>query len=138
MNFRTSLALLTFLLTAQSVTGGGNCAGTGTGLTPLTELSGTYQGHQGYLYDGSNTRPKELTDQAPKIETINGKIVLASLGMSRLGGDQCGSGRPLRGSVLLSSSASFAAAASSSRRRCRARSSPAGASCNTFSSVIAS
>lgn len=78
------VSLLVLLLTGQSAIAGGNCAGTGTGLIPLTELTGTYQGQQGYLYDGSNVRPRELTDQAPKTEPISGKVVLASLGMSNV------------------------------------------------------
>jgi hypothetical protein len=69
-------------LSFVNLTAGGDCSGTSTGLIPLTELTGTYFGHAGFLYDGTNQRPQLLTDSAPPLSPINGKIVMASLGMS--------------------------------------------------------
>ncbi len=66
----------------STVWGGGNCSGTSTGLIPITELRGNYQGSAGLLYDGSNQRPAALTAAAPPVEPIDGRIVVAGMGMS--------------------------------------------------------
>src|SRR5437667_2715807 len=74
-----------------------NASGTSTGSVPLTDLGrGTYQGFPGGLYPGgSNVRPAAHDaagisiagqivprDSAGAADNVNGKIVLASLGMS--------------------------------------------------------
>ena len=73
-----------------------NCAGTQTGMVPLTSLgAGTYQGYGGGLYPGgSNTRPFAhdvagiaIADAIAPIDTFgnastDGRIVMISIGMS--------------------------------------------------------
>jgi len=74
-----------------------NCSRTSVGLTPLNELgSGLYRGYQGGLYPGGgNKRPQahdsiglafarqvQPLNSAGSIDTVNGKIVLLSIGMS--------------------------------------------------------
>ncbi|MGH7731997.1 MAG: hypothetical protein ACRENJ_12200 [Candidatus Eiseniibacteriota bacterium] len=73
-----------------------NCAGTQTGLVPLTALgTGTYQGYQGGLYPGgSNTRPPAhdaagiaIAGAIAPLDTFGvadpgGRIVFISIGMS--------------------------------------------------------
>ena len=85
MKFRLNRALfyLTVLLGMTcNLMAGGNCSGTSTGLIPITQLTGSYLGSAGFLYDGSNERPQSLTTAAPPVSPINGKIVVAGMGMS--------------------------------------------------------
>ncbi len=76
--------------------GASNCAGTSTGLVPLTDLgTGFYQGVQGGLYPGgSNNRPPAhrvaglaIANAIAPLDTFgnpdpNGRVVLISIGMS--------------------------------------------------------
>jgi uncharacterized protein (TIGR03382 family) len=74
-----------------------NCSGTSTGMVPLTDLgAGLYNGRMGGLYpDGNNTRPGahdaaglaiasslQPLDAAGNPDSVNGKLVMASLGLS--------------------------------------------------------
>jgi hypothetical protein len=73
-----------------------NCAGTSTGLVPLTDLGvGSYQGVQGGLYAaGSNQRPAAheaaglaIANSIVPLDTLghpsaNGRVVIVSIGMS--------------------------------------------------------
>jgi len=54
--------------------------------TPLIDFAPgeSYQGLEGFLYDGTNLRPATLTSVAPSIEPINGRIVMAGLGFSNV------------------------------------------------------
>lgn len=78
------------------------CAGTSTGLIPLTDLgSSTYEGMSGGLYPGgSNTRPPaheaaglaiaatiQPLDNTGAVDAENGRIILLSIGMSNTTGE---------------------------------------------------
>lgn len=100
MPWRHALALVMVAVIAgmasPAVAVASNCAGTQTGLVPLTALgAGTYQGHAGGLYPGgSNTRPPAhdaaglgIAAGIAPIDTFgnadpNGRVVLISIGMS--------------------------------------------------------
>lgn len=83
-------------LTLPTVARASNCAGTQTGLVPLTALgAGTYQGYPGGLYpDGSNVRPAAhdaaglaIANAIAPIDTFgnadpNGRVLFISIGMS--------------------------------------------------------
>ncbi len=91
------LALLAAALAAPAPARASNCAGTSTGLVPLTDLgTGTYFGFPGGLYGtGSNVRPPahdaagvSIAAGIVPLDTLgnpdpaNGRIVLYSIGMS--------------------------------------------------------
>ena len=94
-----SAALLAFatLLSGSCPSFGSNCAGTSTGLIPLTDLgAGSYQGVQGGLYPGGSSHRPFAHDYAGvsiahsivPLDTFgtpdpaNGRVVLISIGMS--------------------------------------------------------
>lgn len=95
---RTTFGLtLAAMLAGAGSAPGSNCAGTSTGLVPLTSLgAGSYQGAQGGLYPGGvNARPASheaagvaIANTIVPLDTlgnpdpVNGRIVFVSIGMS--------------------------------------------------------
>lgn len=90
------LVISTILFTLITSLHAQNCTVDSTGLTPITDLVGAfYQGYEGGLYVGSNTKPAQhvdnLTTAILNIQPLNtlgspdnhnGKIVLLSIGAS--------------------------------------------------------
>src|SRR5262249_25256542 len=108
-----TISLSSFLASAGVPNQGGNTGNTGNGSSPgdptvaLNDLgTGTYQGLEGGLYgNGTNVRPASLETTADniasqiqpldangKVDLVNGKIVLISVGMSNTNYEFAGQG----------------------------------------------
>ncbi len=91
-----NIILICFIIIAIPVVYAADCRQTSSGLMPLTQMNNDlYHGKQGGLYPNGNTPPEEFQqasleiakkiqplDNAGKPESVNGKIVFLSIGMS--------------------------------------------------------
>ncbi|HEX6547430.1 MAG TPA: hypothetical protein VF134_01645 [Candidatus Dormibacteraeota bacterium] len=79
-------AVATALAPAAPV-GAANCARTTTGLVPIPDLRSSWNGYPGGLYPGGSDQPPRAYEQTGgdagrRIQPVNGKIALLSIGMS--------------------------------------------------------